>query len=100
MFPPGRRAFPLAVYSSGITFGVFIAYVFGAWVSDNFGWRIVFIALGIPGVVLALLVRFTVHEPKRGQYDGPNADVAPPPMRAVVKQLAGKLCAPVETNQK
>lgn len=87
LFPPGKRALPLAVYSSGITFGVFIAYVFGAWVSDNFGWRIVFIALGIPGIFLALLVRFTIKEPPRGQYDGSGSDVAPPPMRTVVKQL-------------
>ncbi|MGR8949870.1 MAG: spinster family MFS transporter [Gammaproteobacteria bacterium] len=87
LFPPGKRALPLAVYSSGITFGVFVAYVFGAWVSDNFGWRIVFIALGVPGIFLALLVRFTVTEPPRGQYDGEGADVAPPPMRAVVKRL-------------
>ncbi len=45
LFPPGQRALPLAIYSSGITFGVFLAYVFGSWVSDNYGWRSVFIAL-------------------------------------------------------
>ena len=73
LFPPGRRALPLAIYSSGITFGVFLAYVFGAWVSDHFGWRSVFIALGLPGVLLALLVRFTIKEPLRGRYDGPSA---------------------------
>lgn len=87
LFPPGSRAFPLAVYSSGITFGVFLAYVFGAWVSDNFGWRIVFIALGVPGVTLALLVRFTVKEPMRGRFDGPGADRAPPAISAVIRQL-------------
>ena len=89
LFPPGRRAFPLAVYSTGITFGVFVAYVFGAWVSDNFGWRIVFVAIGVPGVLLALLVRFTVTEPPRGQYDGADGDRAPPPMLTVIKQLFG-----------
>ena len=87
LFPPGRRALPLAIYSTGITFGVFMAYVFGAWVSDNFGWRVVFIALGIPGVILALLVRFTVTEPPRGQFDGPDADRAPPSMLAVFRFL-------------
>lgn len=87
LFPPGRRALPLAVYSSGITFGVFLAYVFGAWVSDHFGWRSVFIALGVPGVLLALLVRFTVREPVRGRFDGPGADRQPPAMLAVVGQL-------------
>ncbi len=87
LFPPGRRALPLAVNSSGITFGVFVAYVFGAWVSDNFGWRVVFIALGIPGVLLALFVLFTVGEPPRGQFDGPDGDHHPPSMLSVIKQL-------------
>lgn len=87
LFPPGKRALPLAVYSSGITFGVFLAYVFGAWVSDQFGWRSVFIALGLPGVVLALLVRGTVREPARGRYDPPGADRHPPAVSEVIRHL-------------
>ena len=87
LFPPGRRALPLSIYSSGITFGVFLAYVFGAWISDNFGWRPVFIALGVPGVLLALVVRITVPEPLRGRYDPPGADRDPPAMLAVIKTL-------------
>jgi predicted MFS family arabinose efflux permease len=87
LFPPGRRALPLAVYSSGITFGVFLAYVFGAWVSDRFGWRSVFIALGLPGVALALLVRATVREPLRGRHDPPGADRHPPAAVTVIKHL-------------
>lgn len=87
LFPPGKRALPLAVYSSGITFGVFLAYVFGAWVSDRFGWRSVFIALGLPGVVLALLVRASVREPARGRYDPPGADQHPPAVGEVIRRL-------------
>lgn len=87
LFPPNKRALPLAVYSSGITFGVFIAYVFGAWVSDNFGWRVVFIALGIPGILLAALVRFTVQEPPRGQFDKLPDNEAPPSFATVFKKL-------------
>lgn len=87
LFPPGKRALPLSIYSSGITFGVFLAYVFGAWVSDNFGWRPVFIALGVPGVMLALIVRLTIKEPLRGRYDPPGAVHAPPSIAGVVKHL-------------
>lgn len=87
LFPPGKRALPLAVYSSGITFGVFLAYVFGAWVSDRFGWRSVFIALGLPGVFLALLVRLTVREPARGRHDPPGADRHPPAVGEVIRRL-------------
>jgi predicted MFS family arabinose efflux permease len=89
LFPPHRRALPLAIYSSGITFGVFAAYVFGAWVSDHFGWRAVFIALGLPGVLLALLVRLTVAEPPRGQFDGAQGRLPAPPVTAVFRRLFG-----------
>ena len=87
LFPPGRRALPLAIYSSGITFGVFVAYVWGGWVCDHFGWRTVFIALGLPGVLLALLVRVTVREPQRGRFDTTAADVAPPSTGEVIRRL-------------
>ena len=36
---------------------------------DDFGWRAAFFAAGIPGLLLALIVRFTVPEPVRGFAD-------------------------------
>jgi MFS family permease len=42
------------------------------WGAD-YGWRFAFIALGVPGVVLALIVSLTVREPPRGYSDPPNA---------------------------
>ncbi len=87
LFKPSERARALAIYSSGITFGVFLAYAFGGWVSDNFGWRSVFIALGVPGIILAFVVWFTVKEPKRGLYEEQASTDAPPPMKDVVHLL-------------
>jgi len=39
------------------------------------GWRYTFVALGLPGILLALIVWFTVREPVRGGMDDP-ADLA------------------------
>ena len=39
---------------------------------DNFGWRFTFIALGVPGLIIALLVFLTVKEPPRGYSDPPG----------------------------
>jgi predicted MFS family arabinose efflux permease len=66
---PERRASALAIYSAGSGVGVFLAYVAGGWIREEFGWRMVFIALGAPGVLLALLMRLTVREPPRGRFD-------------------------------
>lgn len=69
LYPPQQRAFALGVYTCGIGFGIMIGYILGAYVYAHFGWRAAFFAAGIPGLILALLVRFTVKEPVRGFSD-------------------------------
>ncbi len=69
LYPPQHRAFALGVYTTGIGFGIMIGYILGAFVYAHFGWRAAFFAAGIPGIILALLLRFTVTEPVRGFAD-------------------------------
>ena len=69
-FPPRRRASALAVVSVGASLGTAAAYLVGGWIEQLYGWRAVFWAVGTPGVVLAVLVRFTVREPPRGRFEG------------------------------
>lgn len=69
LYPPRQRAFALGVYTTGIGFGIMIGYILGAFVYAQFGWRAAFFAAGVPGLLLALLVRFTVKEPVRGFAD-------------------------------
>ncbi len=89
LFAPGERARALALYSSGISIGVFLAYVFGGWVNDNFGWRTVFIVIGLPGVFLAAVIRLTLKEPLRGRYDAFDAAQKAPSFRQVMNRLSG-----------
>lgn len=86
LFSPAERGRAFSIYSVGVTTGIFLSYVFGAWLSDHFGWRTVFFAMGLPGIAVALLVRFTIQEPKRGRYDGEPAGTAPP-IREVLQLL-------------
>jgi MFS family permease len=67
-FPPRMRATTQAVYSSGIAIGGGIAYFFGGWIADNYGWRWAFYLLGFPGLLLALLVIF-LREESRGRTE-------------------------------
>src|SRR5262249_31772995 len=64
-FPPERRATALAIYSMGIHVGVLGGFVIGGWMSQYFGWRSAFLVVGLPGLVLAAVVRLTVREPPR-----------------------------------
>ncbi|WP_425408910.1 spinster family MFS transporter [Hyphococcus sp.] len=65
-YPKEKRAGALAVYALGIPVGVTLAYLAGGWVLQNFDWRMTFLALGLPGVIFAVIVKLTIKEPKRG----------------------------------
>lgn len=68
-FPLSRRGTALAVYSAGAFVGAAIAYLGGGYLREYFDWRTAFIVLGAPGLIVALLVRFTIKEPTRGRSE-------------------------------
>jgi MFS family permease len=72
-FPPERRATALAIYSVGIPVGGAIGMLLGGWLDEWYGWRVAFVAVGLPGVALALVVRLTLREPPRGYWEGAAA---------------------------
>ena len=83
-FPPKVRTTVLAVYNSGLYIGMGCGLFLGgsildawnnAWPDSNSaplglkGWQAAFMAVGLPGLLLALWVS-TLKEPLRGQGDG------------------------------
>ncbi len=77
-FPPGLRSVALSIFSSGIYIGIMIGFLIGGYISQHYGWRVAFFAAGVPGLLVAVLVRFTVKEPLRGRYDAkPSGDDMP-----------------------
>lgn len=90
-FPPRRRATAVAIFSTGIYLGGGVALslgtaLAGAW-NHAFapgtaplglaGWQAAFLAVGLPGLLLALWVR-TLREPVRGRFeDKPSAAIPP-----------------------
>jgi predicted MFS family arabinose efflux permease len=73
-----RRTSALAVYSCGLSLGyLFVAFV-GGYVTLHYGWRAACIAVGAPGILMALLFRLLVREPPRGMADGVAAPTPAP----------------------
>ena len=66
MYPPQHRSTAMGFYTLGISAGIMLAYLAGGWVAQNIGWREAFLIVGLPGLVLAAVVRFTIQEPARG----------------------------------
>jgi MFS family permease len=74
LFTPEQRATAMGIFALGVNFGLLIAYLGGGWMSDNWGWRTTFIVVGAPGLLIALLVRFTLVEPPRGGAERARSD--------------------------
>ncbi|HBK93165.1 MAG TPA: MFS transporter [Parvularcula sp.] len=69
-FPKEKRSTALSIYSLGIPFGQMLAFLAGGWVVQNLGWRNAFFIVGLPGIILAIVLKTTVKEPVRGAKDG------------------------------
>ena len=69
-FPPERRASALGVFSLGVPLGILVGFLAGGWLDEALGWRLAFVVVGLPGVVLAVVVALTLREPPRGHSEG------------------------------
>ena len=74
-----RRARPLvlSIISTASSLALLFYSPIAGWVAGHYGWRVVFLAAGAPGVVLAVVMLLTLREPRR-HAAAPGADrVAP-----------------------
>ncbi len=88
-FGPEQRATALSIYALGIPIGVMFGYLAGGWINEFFGWRMAFVAVGAPGVFLAILVFLFLREPPRGMAEAQRIAAAAeaPPVRDVFDTL-------------
>lgn len=82
-FPPHQRGTALAFYSLGVPIGTTAGAAMGGWIAATHGWRAAFLAIGLPGLVVALVVLLTVREPARGGMD--DALPAPQPIGLIIR---------------
>ncbi len=99
-FPKRQRATALAIYSSGLYIGGGVSLFIGALIVKGWneaypvggpmglvGWQAAFLAVGIPGLLVALWVA-TLREPVRGAMDGVPTAKTTAPFRAFASDLA------------
>src|SRR5260370_6102548 len=51
----------------GGSLSVVVGYFLAGWLNEFYGWRVTFIVLGLPGLALAALARFSLREPRCGK---------------------------------
>lgn len=82
-FEPDKRASVFSFIAVGVSIGGAVGALVGGWVAQSYGWRVAFLAMGAPGLLLALLLRLTVPEPERK-----NAGDTAPPFSHVLRTVA------------
>ncbi len=78
-FPARRRATAMSFVMLGTPVGTFLGSLIAGWVAAEYGWRHAFYALGIPGIVVAVLVYAVLKEPRRGLVDNEPRTQRPVP---------------------
>jgi predicted MFS family arabinose efflux permease len=86
--PLQRRAGVFAINTFGLGIGLMIGMALAGAMGDTIGWRWTFLALGLPGLVCALLVRLTLREPRRGYFDDLRVRTSPQPLREAFRILS------------
>ena len=85
LYPPQERAMALGIYTSGIGLGIMAGFALGGYIYELYGWRAACFAAGVPGLILALIVRFGIKEPVRGLADQRKDDGPAPSLGETLK---------------
>lgn len=59
-----ERPMAMSSYMMAMPLSVIIGSALAGWINEWYGWRAAFLTVGIMGVFLALLARFTLREPR------------------------------------
>jgi MFS family permease len=73
----------------GATLGTVTGLMAGGLLSQAYGWRWAFILMAVPGILIGLVLYFTVREPVRGRFAPPGSSVAQTSLRDTLSSLLG-----------
>lgn len=63
-FDRSQRPHATAVFISFYSISMIVGYLVGGRLIEDYGWRATFIIMGLPGIVLALIIKNTLKEPR------------------------------------
>ena len=63
-FDREERPRAMAVYWLCMPIATLLSYVGGGWLIEQLGWRTTFLLIGLPGILLAIMVKLTLKEPR------------------------------------
>jgi MFS family permease len=89
-FPdPAQRTRAMYLFVASPSFAGLISMTAAGWLNEQYGWRIAFFIVGIPGLLLAVLFKLTIVDP-RMRRDARYEQTPAPPMNRVLKTMWGQ----------
>src|SRR5260370_22721141 len=70
-FPLQKRATALGVFQAAIPMGFALGYVISVVLAHYFGWRVAFMVVGLPGLIVAVFFG-RLREPQPGDHEPPT----------------------------
>ncbi|HXJ17302.1 MAG TPA: MFS transporter [Candidatus Polarisedimenticolia bacterium] len=92
LFPGEKRLTAMSIYQLGPVIGGFLGSFIGGWVNQYYGWHDAFLVAGVPGLLVALVFRFTVKEPTRGISEKQKVDTSQQGLRETIRFMSGQKC--------
>ena len=87
-FPePAARTRAMSVYIAASPLSNLLSFLLGGWLNQLYGWRMTFFLLGVPGLILAILVKLTLKEPRALKGLERPEGASAPPFRVVLRAL-------------
>jgi predicted MFS family arabinose efflux permease len=90
LFAFSERTVANSIFSLGAAAGSMLGAMAGGLIADAFGWRWAFISLGVPGILLAIIVRLTIREPQRKERGSPETTERAPSFLATIQFIRGQ----------
>ena len=87
-FPePAGRARAMTIYMTASPLPSLLSFLAGGWLNAHYGWRLTFFFMGIPGLLIAILVKVTVAEPRHHYASSGERAVTSPGVMQVLRNL-------------
>jgi MFS family permease len=75
-FTRAERPRAVARYMLGLPLSLVFGYFAAGWLNEFYGWRVTFVVIGLPGLILGALAWFTLREPRQLKAQGAPDGVA------------------------
>ena len=70
LFPTRIRGFAMGIWNVGSVLGAGAGFTLAGWLTYLYGWRTMMVIFGFAGLLMALIMLFTVREPERRDSEG------------------------------